>query len=160
MCAFLFLFFLRFYIHQKRTSLHFKQDWFTYLVQNIIPRTVLSVQVRGQEWVGGKKRIKNIFSIAAKYTGTQSLLKAKNFVYFAHLQVFLLLKRTTKNLQTRTGRRECMGSVHQRDDFASTGHHAYIPGQVILGFVFHCCWPFHIVYSGVQEMWRMLTGEP
>lgn len=36
-------------------SLHFKQDWFTYLVQNIILKTVLSVQVRGREQGGGKE---------------------------------------------------------------------------------------------------------
>lgn len=34
---------------------------------------------------GGKKRIKNIFSIAAKHPGTQPLLEAKDFGCYAPL---------------------------------------------------------------------------
>lgn len=100
MCAFYFLF-LRFYTQKKWTSLHFKQDWFTYLVQNIIPQTVLSVQVRGQEWVGGKKRIKNIFSIAAKHPGTQPLLESKTLAIMPFYKYFYIFKGQQKTFKPK-----------------------------------------------------------
>lgn len=87
-----FFFSLRFYTHThtKRTSLHLKPDLFPYLVQNIIPQTVLSVQLRGQEGVGEKKEKKRIRNILG-------CRRQKILVVMSLYKYNIFLRRTTKN---------------------------------------------------------------